>query len=76
LGSYRFVVGLEPDLAVLERETSVAILDLFGNGATWALLRVAANRIDSVKACFGGIAHVYETEEEARRVWQIFGRSV
>ena len=76
MGNYRFVVGLEPDLAALEREMSVAVLDVFGNGVTWVLLRAAASRIDSVKACFRGIAHVYETEKEARRVWLIFGRSV
>jgi len=71
----RYVIGQGPDIACLDREAGVTTLDLFGEGdAAWVLLRVPANRIDRVKACFRGICHVYETAEEARRVWQVFGR--
>ena len=71
---YKFILGLEPNLDALDPETGVKVLDLFEDAATWALLRVPADRSLVVKACFRGICHVYETEEEARRVWLIFGR--
>jgi len=74
VGRYKFIIGLEPNLAALEKETGVEILDLSAGAATWALLRVPADRSTAVKACFRGVCHAYDTEEEARRVWRIFSR--
>jgi hypothetical protein len=74
LGRHRYVIGLNPKLASLEGESGVAILERSGNGATWVLVRVPANKTSRVRTHFRGISHVYDTETEARRVWQLFAR--
>ena len=68
------MIGTEPNLAALERQHGVKVLDVTADEPSWLLLRVLVTNIKPVRACFRGISHVYETEEEARRVWQLFGR--
>ncbi len=36
-------------------------------------LRVPANRVSEARRWFRGVSHVYDTQEEARRVWELFG---
>lgn len=67
------MIGTGPNLAELERRGGVRVLDVTADGPLWLLLRVAATNVKPVLACFGGVTHVYETEEEARRVWQLLG---
>ncbi len=70
----KFIIGLEPDLAGLERQSGVTIIERFDAEVTAVLLRVPASKGSHMKRWFRGVSHVYDTEEEARRVWGLFGR--
>lgn len=70
----KFIIGLDPDLAGLERQSVVTILDRFDGEVIAVLLRVPADRSSYVKRWFRGVSHVYDTEEEARRVWRLFSK--
>ncbi len=70
----KFIIGLQPDLAGLERQPEVRIIERFEGEVTAVLLRVPANKSSHVKRWFRGVSHVYDTEQEARRVWGLFGR--
>ena len=69
----KFIIGLDPDPARLEEE-GFTILEGFHGPVTAVLLKVPASRALDARRLFRGIAHVYETEGEARRVWRLFGQ--
>ncbi len=70
----RFIVGLQPNMALLERQPGVRILDRIEGEVSAVLVCVPLAESSSHRRWFAGVSHVYDTEEEARRVWALFGK--